>query len=139
MKKYLVIFTIVSIISLGIGGYYIWCSHNPDIYISINQTGKGKECKIELPHVTYSEKYGIKMAASIEKNLNDFYKKYENILQDVLNNYQTSDIKLNIEVKDKQMILKYSGMATDLEGKVIDYSREVICDYTLGAKIKQLN
>lgn len=131
MKKYIKIYVVILIIACGIGGYYLWCSYNPTVYIQINVAGRGEELKVEMPNVAYAERHGIKMSNSIKKNINDFQMQSDNILQDVLNNYIASDIKLDIEVKNKQTILKYAGKATTLNGEIVDYEKEVVCDYVL--------
>lgn len=71
------------------------------------------------------------MAQSVKQNLMDFQDKAESVLQDVLNNYKNSDIKLDIKVKNKQTILNYSGIATNLNDEVVEYNKEIICDYVL--------
>lgn len=130
MKKYLIII-IIFVLGCGISGYYLWCSYNPFIKISIGAGGSGEQLKVELPYVAYGEKYGIEMAQSVKQNLMDFQDKAESVLQDVLNNYKNSDIKLDIKVKNKQTILNYSGIATNLNDEVVEYNKEIICDYVL--------
>lgn len=71
------------------------------------------------------------MAQSVKQNLMDFQDKAESVLQDVLNNYKNSDIKLDIKIKNKQTILNYSGIATNLNDEVVEYNKVIICDYVL--------
>ncbi|WP_455684297.1 hypothetical protein [Thomasclavelia sp.] len=131
MKKYIKVLIIILILAGTISGYCIWCSYNPIIYIQINVAGRGEELKVEMPNIAYAERHKIEIAKSVKNNLDYFNVKSENILQDVLNNYLTSDIKLDIKVKNNQTILNYSGSATNLNGENVDYRKEVICDYVL--------
>ena len=69
MKKYIKVFIIILLLVSGIGGYYLWCSYNSIIHIQINVAGRGEEIKVEMPNVSYTERYGIKIAKSVKKIL----------------------------------------------------------------------
>lgn len=131
MKKYLKIIIVITIIVICLGGYYLWCSYHPFISVRIGDGGGGPKLKVQIPTVVYAGMYGVEPASSIKENLIDFQDRANAILEDVLDNYQTSDIKLTIKVLDGQTILKYEGTATNLSGEMIDYKKEVICDYVL--------
>lgn len=67
VKKYIKVFIIILLLVSGIGGYFLWCSYNPIIHIQINVAGRGEEIKVEMPNVSYTERYGIKIAKSVKK------------------------------------------------------------------------
>lgn len=135
MKRNLLIIGVI-IALLGIcSGYYFWCSYHPDITVSILMGGKGEAIKAEVPAVTIAEKHGIKMAASTELKLLEFWVQYDHMNEYIRNNYKTADIKLNIEIKDDQTILKYTGTGTDLDDITADFDREISLDFKLDAEI----
>lgn len=53
----------------------------------------------------------------------------------VVENYKASDIKLDMEVKDDTTTLTYHGTVITLDGKSIDFEKEVELDFTLNADI----
>lgn len=136
MKKYTKLLIIVFALSCGIGGYYFWCSYHPIIDIQVGESGYGKDLKFEAPYTTIVDRNGVKPAATVELNLLKFWLEHEFVFQYIKENFKASDIKLNVEVKDHQTILTYSGKATTKEGEAIDYNKEVICEFDLDANIK---
>lgn len=135
-KVYVVICCIVLLLIGGIGGYYIWCSYHPDIYIQISDGPTGKEgIKMEAPNISFAGHGIAQPASSIELNLQGIVSQHEFFCNYIKDTYKTSDIKLNIKVNDGQTILKYFGSATTLEDEVITIDEEFALDFTLDADI----
>ena len=135
-KKYVIILSMTLIFICGIVGYYTWCAYHPEITIHIKDGGTGKEgIKIEAPHIAIAANGVAEPAASIELKLNNIVMQHEFLCQYVRDTYQTSDIKLDMEVKDNQTILKYYGTATTSNGQSVDFEKEFNCDFGIEANI----
>lgn len=137
IKKYLVMIGIVFLLICGIGGYYVWYSYHPEVIIKISDGPTGKEgIKIEAPHISVLPTGIAEPAASIELKANIMIMQHESLCAYIKDNYEESNILLDIELKDNQTILKYHGTVTDSSLKTTDFHRELNCDYGIDAKIE---
>lgn len=133
--KYLVIFSITLLLACGLGGYYIWCSYNPDIKIQISASSAGKDLNIEAPHIAIGGIHGIEPAAAINLNITNVWIQHETICSYVKDNYLASNIMLNMETNHDQTILTYYGTATNLRGEDEDFEKIIYLDFVLQADI----
>lgn len=118
-------------------GYYFWRSYHPEIsiWISDASSGGGKEFKIKAPQISISVRNGIEPADSINTKIEEIATQHEALCKYVVENYKSSDIKLNMKVKDDTTTLAYHGTVTTLDGESIDFEKEVKLDFTLDADI----
>lgn len=138
-KKYLIIFSIVFVLLCSLGGYYIWCSYHPDIYIQIGDGPTGKEgINIEAPNIAFTGHGIAEPSSNVELKLQNITLQHEFICEYIKNTYKTADIKLDINVTDAKTILRYYGKATTLQEKTIDFEKEVTFDFVLDANIKHM-
>lgn len=136
MKRTLIILGIIFITAICGISYYIWCAYHPDVYIQINDGATGKEgIKMEAPHIAFTGHGIAEPAAYVELKLNNIAMQHEFMMQYVRDNYKTSDIKLDMKIKEDQTILKYTGTATTLKDEVVDFEKEVILEFSLDANI----
>ncbi|MGB4984660.1 MAG: hypothetical protein WBO70_02665 [Erysipelotrichaceae bacterium] len=136
--KYLIIIGTILILIFATGGYYIWCTNNPNIYIKIGEGSSGKEgIKVQTPHIAIVDRHGIAPAKSIENNLDQIVKSHEDICEYLRDNFLTADIKLDIEIKSNETILKYHGIAKKMGGIEEEYKKEVIYDFVLNGDVKK--
>lgn len=134
VKKFLSFF-IIAIFIIGI--YYIWCSYNPSIYIYINDGPTGKNgINIEAPHIAYTNNGIAEPAASVKSNMNALVLQHEEFCDYIKNHYQTSNIKLNIEIENDHMILSYYGSVTTINDETSEFRKDIYCDFVLNAKIE---
>ena len=134
-KKYILIIGIIIILIGGTGVYYVWCAYHPEIDIQVTDFGKGDEYKIQMPSIVIAPRGTPKIASAVDVMLLQFKSQYEKIYHDIIENYKGSDVKLAIEVTDKQTILKYTGTVTTFEGETIAFDRDIACDFVLDANI----
>lgn len=134
-KRVLVILVGFICIVVGITGWYFWSSYHPNINIQVSEGTAGEHLKVEAPYVTYVDKNGIPMAASIELKINDLTMQHEFMCKYIKDNYSESNIKLKIVEKNGKTTLKYYGSVTSLEGKSEDFNKKITVDYVLNAKI----
>lgn len=133
--KYLMILGIFLIFACGAGGYYVWCRFHPDITIQISDSSAGENLKIEAPHVAISGRNGIEPAASVYLDITSLWIQHETVCRDLKDHYQTSDIKLNMEVKDGETVLNYSGTATTLKDEHVNFEKQVVLEFVLNADV----
>ncbi len=135
-KINLVIFGIIIFMVCSVGGYYFWCSYHPEVIIKISDGPTGKEgIKIEAPHISILPTGIAGPAASIDLKTNHIIMQHEFFCVYIRENYETSDIKLDIEIKDNETTLKYSGTATTKDGKVDNIDKNFDCGFALNANI----
>lgn len=133
-KKYIITLGAVLLLACGMGGYYIYDYYHPEINIHIMEFGKGEDYKIETPSVVIASRTE-KSAPSVELDLLNFWIQYDHFNEYIFDTYKAADIKLDIEVKKNQTILKYYGTVTTSDGETIDYNNEIACDFVLDATI----
>ena len=120
----------------GIRGYYFWCSYHPEITIKISDGPTGKEgIKIEAPHMSVQPTGIAEPSASIELKSHLVIMQHEIFCTYMKDTYETSDIKLDIEVQDDELTLKYSGTATTEDGKIHNIEKNFDCGFSLDAYI----
>lgn len=134
-KKYILLIGVIFVFVCGTGGYYIWCTYHPEIDIQVTDFGKGDEYKIQMPSIVIAPRGTSKIAPAVDVKLLQFKSQYEKIYHDIIENYKGSDVKLAIEVTDKQTILKYTGVVTTFEGETIAFNNDIACDFVLDANI----
>lgn len=134
-KKYILLIGVIFVFVCGTGGYYIWCTYHPEIDIQVTDFGKGDEYKIQMPSIVITPRGTSKIAPAVDVKLLQFKSQYEKIYHDIIENYKGSDVKLAIEVTDKQTILKYTGVVTTFEGETIAFNNDIACDFVLDANI----
>lgn len=136
MKRNLVIFGVIIFIVCSVGGYYFWCSYHPEITIKISDGGTGKEgIKIEAPHINIAPTGIAEPSASIELKVNSIIMQHEFFCAYIRDTYDTSDIKLDLEIQGNETILKYSGSAITEDGKIHNIEKEFDCGFSLDANI----
>lgn len=134
--KNLVIFGIIVFIVCSVGTYYYWCSYHPEVTIQISDGGTGKEgIKIETPHISISPTGIAEPSASIELKTNSIIMQHEFFCAYIRDTYDTSDIKLDIEVQNNETTLKYSGTVTTKDGKIDNIEKNFDCGFPLNANI----
>ncbi len=135
----LIIFGVIVFIVCSIGGYYFWCSYHPDVTIQISDGGTGKEgIKIEAPHISIAPTGIAEPSASIELKLNSIIMQHEFFCTYIKDTYETSDIKLDIELGN-ETTLKYYGTATTQDGKIHNIDKSFDCGFSLNANIIDSN
>lgn len=134
MKKYLVLLGIVFALICSVCGYYIWSSNHPKIDIQVSESGWGN-LKIEAPHITIIDNNWVKTAASVDLKVKEIWIQHELILQYLKDNFESSDIKLDMKIVGKQTFLNYFGTVKDKEGNTSDFDREIILDFVLSKNI----
>lgn len=137
--KYLILSLIVVVLACGIHIFYIWCADHPEICISVGGGSAGRNLKIEAPYISFTGKNGIDSSASAELKLFMIHSTHEVVCSNLKDEYKASDIKLDIEEQDKQLLLKYHGTATTLDGKTVDFNREETVYFDLDAEITRHN
>lgn len=136
MRRNLIIFGVIILIVCSLGGYYFWCSYHPEVTIKISDGSTGKEgIKIEAPHISIESTGIAEPSAFIELKVNSIIMQHEFFCTYIKNIYETSDIKLDIEIQDDNSILKYSGTATAEDGKIHNIEEELDCGFALNANI----
>ena len=137
-KKYFLIFIITFFFVCSVGGYYFWCAYHPKISILIGDSPSGKEfIKMEAPKIAITGNSIAKPAAYVELKVNNIIMQHEFMNQYIATSYKTADIKLDIQVKDKQTILKYYGTVTNLSDETEEFEKVINCDFVLDAKIER--
>lgn len=135
-KKYLMIISLVLVLIFGIGGYYIWSSYHPNIDIQISDGSTGKESiKMQAPHISVVGNGFLALAASVELKLSNIVMQHEQLCQYIKDTYNGANIKLDIEEKDNQTVLKYYGTVATSNNDVVDYHNEIVLDYVLDTNI----
>lgn len=135
----LIIFGVIVFIVCSIGGYYFWCSYHPEVIIQISDGGTGKEgIKIEAPHISIAPTGIADPSASIELKLNSIIMQHEFFCTYIKDMYETSDIKLDIELGN-ETTLKYSGTATTEDGQIHNIEKSFDCGFSLNANIIDSN
>lgn len=145
MKKYinlkirtrnLIIFGVIVFMICSVGVYYFWCSYHPEVNIKISGGPTGKVgIKIEAPHISIEPTGNVVPSASIELKTYDIIMQHEFFCTYIKDTYDTSDIKLDIEVQDDEFTLKYYGTATTEDGNVHNIEKNINCGYALNANI----
>ncbi|MGX8834748.1 hypothetical protein ACWG0P_11100 [Amedibacillus sp. YH-ame6] len=137
IKTVLIIVVVLLISIFCATGYYFWISYHPEIsiWISDASSGGGKEFKIKAPQISIGVKHGIEPEDSINSKIKEISTQHEALCKYVVENYKSSDIKLDMEVKNDTTILAYHGTVTTLNGENIDFEKEVKLDFTLDADI----
>lgn len=136
-KKYLLIFLIAFAFICSVGGYYIWCSYHPEINIQVSDGSTGKDgIKIEAPNIALAGRGIAEPAASTKLNVNNIIMQHEFLCEYVKSTYKTADIKLDIDLHDGQINLKYYGSAVNLNNETIDFKKEINCDFALDVNIE---
>lgn len=133
-KKYLYSSMIILILLCGIGGYYTWCSYHPIIDIQIVDGGRGENLKVQTISIMETPRTRT-IPSFVELNERNLWIQYDRMNEYYLNNFKAGDIKLHVDIKDNKAILKYTGTATNLDGKEETIDNEIICDYALDANI----
>lgn len=132
----LVILGIIVFMVCSVGAYYFWCSYHPEVTIQISDGGTGKEgIKIEAPHISIAPTGIADPSASIELKLNSIIMQHEFFCTYIRDTYETSNIKLDIEIQDNETTLKYLGTATTKEGKIDNIEKSFDCGFSLNANI----
>lgn len=135
-KRNLIILGVILFMICSIGGYYSWCSYHPEVNIKISDGPTGKEgIKIEAPHISIEPAWFVEPSASIELRSIIIIMQHEFFCTYIRETYDTSDIKLDIDVQSNEMILKYSGTATTEDGKVDNIEKVIPMDFALNANI----
>lgn len=135
-KRSLIIFSVIIFMVCSIGGYYIWCSHHPQVNIKISAGPTGKEgIQVEAPHISIEPTWIAVPSASIELKTNNVIMQHEFFCAYMRETYETSDIKLDIDVQDNEFTLKYSGTATTKDGKIHNIEKNFNCGFSLNANI----
>ena len=135
-KIYLYILLFVLVISLCGFGYYKWCASHPEINIKESESTAGKNLKIEAPQIIYTIRHGIEMAPEIELQIVEIQFQHEGICSLLKEAYQSSDIQLDLSVKNGKTIMHYYGKVTTFAGKEENYDIETKLDFVINAKIK---
>lgn len=135
--KHLFILLLVVVLSIIAISIHIWCSYHPEIQILISEGPTERDdIQIEAPHIAYSNKGFAKPNESIVLKVNDMTMQHEVLCDYVEDNYKTADIQLEIKTENDQMILSYVGTATNMDGEVVPFEKNIICDYVLDANIQ---
>lgn len=136
MKRNLVIFAVIVFMLCSIGGYYFWCAYHPYISIKTSDGPTGKEgIKMEAPHIAVSPNGIAEPSASIELKLSHIVMQHEFFCTYIKDTYETSDIKLDMELQSNDTILKYYGTATTEDGQMHNIDKEFNCGFALDAQI----
>ena len=136
----LVIFGVVVFMVCSVETYYFWCSSHPEVTIQISDGPTGKEgIKIEAPHISIDPTGIAEPSASIELKTNSIIMQHEFFCAYIRDTYETSDIKLDIEIQDNETTLKYFGTATTKEGKNDNIEKSFDCGFSLNANIIDSN
>lgn len=137
--NYLILTLIVVVLACGIHVFYIWSADHPEICISVGGSSAGRNLKIEAPYISFTGKNGVDSSASAELKLYMIKSTHEVVCSNLKDEYKASDIKLDIEEQDKQLLLKYHGTATTFDGKTVDFNREETVYFDLDAEITRHN
>lgn len=132
--KVLCVFGILMMLGCGYIGYYAYWYFHPMIDIQVSQYGKGENLKIEMPAVSFASPV-YETAPSVLLNIFQLIKQCEQTNQIVFDHYKYASIKIDIEEKDGQTILQYAGPATTLDDELIEFEKQIILDFALGANI----
>ena len=133
-KIYIYILLFVLVITLCGFGYYKWCASHPEINIQVSTAGNN--LKIEAPQIIYTTRHGIEIAPEIELQIVEIQFQHEGICSLLKEAYQSSDIQLDLSVKNGKTIMHYYGKATTFAGKEENYDIETKLDFAINAKIK---
>lgn len=131
--KLLCVMCVVIALLFAAAKYYVWCSEHPTITFKMSEGGKGDAYKIEEPVETIEERHGIKASAKIEYKILLFMSQHHANCQYIYDTYKASDIQLDIEAKENQTILRYTGTVTTYEDEVLPYDEELELGYSIPA------
>ena len=137
-KLYLFIFLFVLTIILCGFGYYKWCANHPEINIQVSESTAGNNLKIEAPHIIYTTRHGIEVTPEIELQIVEIQLQHEGTCALLKDTYQSSDIQLDLSVKNGKTIMHYYGKATTFAGKEENYDTKIKFDFALNAKITKI-
>lgn len=84
-----------------------------------------------------SSKDGLILQATRFPNM--IHSTHEVVCSNLKDEYKASDIKLDIEEQDKQLLFKYHGTATTFDGKTVDFEKEETVYFDLDAEITRHN
>ena len=130
-KIYLYILLFVLVITLCGFGYYKWCASHPEINIQVSESTAGNNLKIEAPQIIYTTRHGIEIAPEIELQIVEIQFQHEGICSLLKEAYQSSDIQLDLSVKNGKTIMHYYGKATTFAGKEENYDIETKLDFMI--------
>ena len=116
-KLYLHIFLFFFILIICGFGYYKWCANHPEINIQVSEGTAGNNLKIEVPQIIYTTRHGIEIDPKIELQIVEIQLQHEGTSSLLKNAYQSSDIKLDLSVKNGKTIMHYYGKATTFAGE----------------------
>lgn len=138
MKKHLALLFIILVLIGSTIGFYFWCAYHPNIYIQIGDNRAGENLKVQAPHIAVAPVGIADSAASIDLKLKGIIDQHEFVCRDLKDTYASSDIDLEMEIKDKEMIMTYKGEATTLAGENVQYEKEFVLEYTVDAKLTKV-
>ena len=136
MKRTVMIIAIIFILICSMSGYYVWCKYHPFVQINISYGGTGKEgIKIQAPHIAISPTGIAHPAPEIELRLNNISMQHEFLCHYIRDTYKSSDIQLDMEMKDNHTILNYHGTVTTYNDEVTDYHNKIELEFPIDANI----
>ena len=86
--------------------YYKWCASHPEINIQVSESTAGNNLKIEAPQIIYTTRHGIEIAPEIELQIVEIQFQHEGICSLLKEAYQSSDIQLDLSVKNGKTIME---------------------------------
>lgn len=137
-KLYLCIFLFIIVFILCGFGYYKWCASHPEINIQVSESTAGNNLKIEAPQIIYTTRHGIEIDPKIELQIVEIQFQHEGTCSLLKDAYQSSDIKLDLSVKNGETIMRYYGKAMTFAGKEENYDTEAKFDFAMDAKITKI-
>lgn len=122
MKKKIVLI-IIFLITLSLGGGYIYRLHHPHI-----EVGVGGGHGLEIIHIAFSEP----ISDEIEKNIMEIGKWNDAIVSELMNEtVEPRDIKVSGDVVDGKTTLRYEGYYTSHDGQKMEFFEEKTFEFML--------
>lgn len=137
-KLYLCIFLFILVFILCGFSYYKWCASHPEINVQVSESTAGNNLKIEAPQIIYTTRHGIEIDPKIELQIVEIQLQHEGTCSLLKDAYQSSDIKLDLSVKNGKTIMHYYGKATTFAGKEENYDTEAKFDFAIDVKITKI-
>lgn len=126
---------LIAVLACGKVMYYVWCSSHPDVRILIQKHTFKETIGVEDMAISFGTRIED-TSPVLYLNLYRLGEESQGMFRHIKNNYKAADIKLEIEEKGGQTILRYTGPATTLEDELIEFEKEVVLDFSYDAKVK---
>ncbi len=137
MKKnrFIIIAVIFAVIVLfGVVGVYSY--YTPAITLNLGSpVDADTDFYTETVSFAYSTKFGFPVPEKLKENFTEFAEKNEEVQKEIVKFAKPTNIHVKVEIKNDQTLVTYSGTATALDGKTVNYNKQLTFDFILTKNI----